>query len=163
MRRTHHTILLVGEGDGEDQLARVIRDLYLPRNCGTTLTRKNAHGFGGAGALTRAIELKSQTAYDTYAVMVDTDQHWGDAERLLATQHDIATLENHPCLEAVLLDVDGHKPSAVTAENKRVFQRRYGGPAGRDGVIRRHFTREKFDAARARIEAIDRLLRLIRR
>ena len=162
MRRTHHTILLVVEGDGEDQLARVIRDLYLPRNCGTTLQRKNAHGFGGAGTLKRAIELKSQTEYDTYAVMVDTDCHWGDAERMLAQRHGIVSLENHPCLEAVLLEIDGHAPSAATSANKASFLQRYGGPASRDGVIRRHFPREKFDAARARVVAIERLLRLIR-
>lgn len=74
MRRTHFTILLVGEGDAEDQFVRVLRDLYLPPNCGTTLHRKNARGFGGAGALKRAIALKSQTAYDSYGVMVDTDR-----------------------------------------------------------------------------------------
>lgn len=162
MRRTHYTILLVGEGDGEDQLSRVLRDLYLPRNCGTTLHRKNAHGFGGAGTLKRAIELKSQTAYDSYGVMVDTDQHWGDAERSLARRHGIATLENDPCLEALLLSLDGYIPSPVTSENKAAFLEHYGGPASREGVIRRHFPREKFDAARARIAAIDRILQFIR-
>lgn len=162
MRRTHYTILLVGEGDAEDQFARVVRDLYLPRNCGTTLTRKNAHGFGGAGALHLAIQLKSQTAYDSYGVMVDTDQHWGVREQTLAQRHDIVPLENHPCLEAVLLDVDGQSPSPVTGENKAAFLRRFGGSANRDGVIRRHFPRYKFDEARARVAAIERLLRFIR-
>jgi hypothetical protein len=56
MRRTHHTILLVCEGEAETQLARVIRDLYLPRGCGTTLQHKNAHGYGGARALKVAIQ-----------------------------------------------------------------------------------------------------------
>jgi hypothetical protein len=162
MRRTHYTVMLVCEGDAEDQCARVIRDLYLPRNCGTTLHRKNAHGHGGAGALKVAIQLRGQTEYDSYAVLVDTDQHWGDVERALARQHHITPIENAPCLEAVLLAVDSLRPYPQTRDNKAIFAERYGGPASREGVIRRHFPRGKFDEARSRVNAIEQLLRLIR-
>ena len=154
--------MLVCEGDAEDQFARVIRDLYLPRNCGTTLHRKNAHGHGGAGALHVAIQLRGQTEYDSYGVLIDTDQHWGDAERALAREHQITPIENHPCLEAVLLAVDSVGPHPRTRENKAAFLERYGGPASREGVIRRHFPRSKFDETRSRVSAIEHLLRLIR-
>ncbi|MGH8260286.1 MAG: hypothetical protein ACREUG_11400 [Steroidobacteraceae bacterium] len=162
MRRTHHTILLVCEGDAEDQLACFIRDLYLPRNCGTVLHRKNARGYGGARTLELAIGLKGTTAYDEYGVMVDTDQHWGEAERASAQQHGIVPIENHPCLEAMLLQVAGQKTRQLTQENKAAFEARFGSPAHRDGVIARHFTREMFDNARGRIASLGKLLSLIR-
>ncbi len=162
MRRTHHTILLVCEGDAEDQLARVIRDRYLPRNCGTTLARKNARGYGGARTLELAVELKNTTAYDEYGVMVDTDRHWGEAERTRAQQHGIVVIENHPCLEAMLLEIAGHRSRRQTQENKATFEAQFGSPAHREGVIERHFTREMFDNARSRIASLHKLLSLIR-
>jgi len=141
----------------------VIRDLYLPRNSGTTLHRKNARGHGGAGALGLALELQKSTEYDRYAVLVDTDRHWGDDERALATRNDIVVIEQRPCLEAVLLRIDGQTAHAQTRENKAAFRERYGDDASRDGLIGRKFTRQMFDAARSRVEALDQLLRLIRR
>lgn len=162
MLRTHHTILVVCEGDAEDQLVSVIRDLYLPRNCGTTLHRKNARGHGGAGALRLALELQETTAYDRYGLLVDTDRHWGDGERALAAQRDIVAIEQQPCIEAVLLQVDRQPAHAQTRDNKAAFRARYGDAANRDGLIRRNFTREMFDDARGHIQALDHFLRLIR-
>src|SRR5438105_8035067 len=116
MRRPHYTVMLIRQGAADDQLARVTRALYPPRNCGTTLHRKNAHGHGGAGALRVAVQLQSQTAYDSYGVLVDTDQHWTDVERALARQHHIVPIESHPCLEAVLLAVDSLRPHAQSRD-----------------------------------------------
>jgi hypothetical protein len=162
MRRTHHTIMLVCEGYAEDQLARVIHDLYLPRNCGITLQRKNARGYGGAGALDVAIQLKRQTGHDTYGILIDTNTHWGDPERARAQQAGIIVVESNPCLEAILLQVDGQRVHQLTRENKASFEALYGAPASRDGVIRRNFPRHKFDNVRLQVAAIDQLLTLIR-
>ena len=162
MLRTHHTVLVVCEGDAEDQLACVIRDLYLPRNCGTTLHRKNARGHGGAGALQLALEFQQSTAYDRYALLIDTDRHWGDDERALAAEHSIVAIENDPCIEAMLLQVDGQPVRARTRDNKAAFRARYGDDANREGIIRRNFTRQMFDNARGRIQALERFLTLIR-
>lgn len=162
MRRTHFTVLAVCEGYAEDQLACTVRDLYLARNCGTTLQRRNAHGYGGAHALEVALDLKESTEYDRYAVLVDTDRHWGEAERALAARHGIVAIEHRPCLEAMLLAVDRQPARASTRDYKAAFRERYGDDASRDGLIARHFTREMFDGARDRVEALDRLLGLIR-
>jgi hypothetical protein len=163
MRRTHYTIMLVCEGYAEDQFARVIHDLYLPRNCGTTLQRRNARGYGGAGALDVALQLQPQTGHDAYGILVDTNTHWGDPERARAQQAGIVVVENNPCLEAILLQVDGQRVHQQTRENKASFVTLYGGPASREGVIRRNFPRDKFDDARSHVAAIDQLLRFIRR
>jgi hypothetical protein len=161
MRRTHYTILLVCEGYAEHEFARVIRDLYLPRDCGTTIQPKNARR-GTPYALELAIQLRTQGHYNEYALIVDTDQHWDSAARARAQANGIVVIENAPCLEATLLKVDGQQSYQSTSDNKVAFEARYGGPPHRDGVIRRHFPRSKFDTARAHVAAIERLLTLIR-
>jgi hypothetical protein len=113
-------------------------------------------------AFEMAIQARAQGDYDAYALMVDTDQHWDDASRSRAQVNDIVVVENVPCLEATLLRVDGQNFFPATSDNKSAFKDAYGGPAHRDGVIRRHFPRTKFDTARERVAAIDRLLNLIR-
>lgn len=162
MRRTNYTIALVGEGDGDCQLVVHVRDLYLPRFCGIAVTIKNARGFGGRHALSLALELKALGAHDAYGVMVDTDRLWHDEDRQLANKAGIVTIENVPSLEATLLRIDGCAIARTTAENKRIFENRFGGPAHRAGVIRRHFDRAKIDSARSSSAALDGLLRLLR-
>ena len=162
MRRTNYTVALVGEGDGEWQLGVHVRDLYLPRHCGTAMTLKNARGFGGRHALSLALELRALGAHDAYGVVIDTDRLWDDQDRQVANKAGIVVIENDPSLEATLLRIDGCTVARTTAENKRIFADRFGGPAHRSGVIRRHFDREKIDSARSSVGPIDVLLRLLR-
>lgn len=159
--RTNTTLLLVCEGYSEVELARVVRELYLPRYCGISLKAVNRRGYGGQAALELAIQRKREAEYDRFGVLVDTDQHWTDAERELAAAHDITAIECAPCIEAMLLDVDGQRVHAQTSANKAAFERAYGGPANRQGVIERNFPRDKFDGARSRVIAVDRLLKFI--
>ena len=162
MLRSNYTISLVCEGYGECHFAYHIRDLYLPRNCGTALQVRNARGFGGQHALSLAFALQASGGHDAFGVMIDTDRHWGDAERITATEAGIVAIENNPSLEATLLKIDGYAVARTTAENKRTFEHRFGGPAHREGVIRRHFDRPKIDSARLNVEPLDTLLRLLR-
>ena len=160
--RTNLALLLVGEGDAEMELGYVMRDCYLPRGCGKSLTLRNAHGFGGARALELAIDIQKQSAYDFCGVIVDTDTDWTDAERQRARDAGIHCIENSPCLEATLLAVGGHRTHQSTRNNKAAFLREYGSPAHRAGLIGRHFGRDEFDAARARVAAIDAFLQFLR-
>jgi len=162
MRRTNYTIALVGEGDGDCQLVVHVRDLYLPRFCGIALTIKNARGFGGRHALSLALELKALDAHDAYGVMIDTDRLWGDKERRVASKTGIVAIENDPSLEATLLRIDGCATARTTAGNKRIFESRFGGPAHRAGVIKRHFDRAKIDSARSSVGPLGTLLQLLR-
>lgn len=163
LTRTNTTVLLVCEGYAEVEWVRVIRDLYLPRGCGISLRPENRRGYGGAAALTLALQRRREGDYDRVGVVVDTDQHWGDAERQMATANGITVIENTPCLEAMLLSVDGQRVHTRTADNKGDFERTYGGPANRPGVIQRHFPRIKFDDARGRILAVHQCLSLLDR
>ena len=148
-RHTRYTILFMCEGYAEHEFARVIRDLYLPRDCGTTMQPKNARR-GTPHALELAIELRAQGDYNEYALIVDTDQHWDGAARARAQANGIVVIENAPCLEATLLKVDGQNSYQSTSDNKAAFETRYGGPPHRDGVIRRHFPQSEFPIRHAR-------------
>lgn len=161
LTRTNTTVLLVCEGYAEMEWVRVIRDWYLPRGCGVSLRPENRRGYGGAAALELAIQRRREGDYDRIGVVVDTDQHWSDAERRSAIGNGITIIECTPCLEAMLLSVDGQRVHAGTADNKDSFERAYGGPAHRPGVIRRHFPRAKFDDARKRVLAVHRCLTLL--
>jgi hypothetical protein len=154
--------MAVGEGHSEDQWLACIGGIYVTRFCGVSMHRKNAYGFGGAHALEVAIDLKGSTTYDAYAVVVDTDEHWGAVERARAAAHDIVVIEHAPCLEAVLLDVAGQRPLRRTPENKRAFKEHFGDCAHRSGLLARKFDRDTIDSARTRIEPVDSLLRLIK-
>jgi hypothetical protein len=163
MRRTHWTVSLVCEGTAEHQFATTIRECYLPRNCGTTLQSQNAHGGGGKKALWMARTLQSQTEYDSYGILIDTDEHWTDADRYEARAAGIVVIENAPCLEATLLKIDGKRASTHTKENKEFFEAEYGAAAHSSNLIRRNFTKAKLDDARVSVAALDAFLRLIRR
>lgn len=163
LRRTNHTLLLVCEGYAEVELARFIRDCYLPRDCGIALSYENARGSGGAHALDLIVERQRQTVFDAYGVLIDTDSNWDDDERRRAQNAGIVCIENTPCIEATLLTVAGHKARPTSRENKQEFERLYGSPAHRPGVIARHFNVELLNAARTRVIAIDQFLRFLRR
>ena len=127
--RTNTTLLLVCEGYSEIELARVVRELYLPRYCGISLKAVNRRGYGGQAALELAIQRKHEAQYDRFGVLIDTDRHWTDAERGLAAEHDITAIECAPCIDAMLLEVDGQRVQARTSDNKTAFERAYGAPA----------------------------------
>jgi hypothetical protein len=159
--RTNTTILLVCEGYAEVEFTRVVRDIYLPRGCGTSLRPENRRGYGGAAALELAIQRRAEGAYDRYGLLIDTDQHWSDEHRQRAKTNGICVVECTPCLEAVLLSVGNQKTYPATRDNKAAFDRVYGGPPNRPGLIARHFTRQVFDDARQRVTTIDQILTFV--
>jgi hypothetical protein len=163
LQRTNRTLLLVCEGYGERELVRVMRDCYLPRDCGTALTSENARGFGGTRSLEIALQRQRESEYDAYGVLVDTDRGWSNADRQRAQAAGIVCIENEPCLEATLLAVAGARVRASTRENKDEFLAVFGSPAHRPYVIARRFDAASFDAARGRVAAIDTFLRFLGR
>ncbi len=161
-RKQRHTLLLVHEGYAEGCLLAHLRALYVSRAASVALSMKNARGRGGRHALDLALRIKRRTEYDEFAIMVDTDQDWDDAQRRRAAGHGVLVIESAPCLEAWLLRVNGHDVPASSGQIKGEFARRYGGEAHRPRIYERHFPREVLDLARARIEVLDKVLRVMR-
>jgi hypothetical protein len=162
MRIQRRTILIVHEGYAEDYLLKHLRALYVPRDSGLALSLQNARGGGGRHALDLALRVRRRTDFDEVALLVDTDQDWDETQRRRAKQSGIQAIESSPCLEAWLLRVNGYSASGSGQQIKREFERRYGGPAHDRRIYEPHFPRTALDAARAHMEVLDQLLRLMR-
>jgi hypothetical protein len=162
LRAQRHTILIVHEGYAEGCLLTHLRTIYQPRNAALALTLRNARGGGGRHALDLALRMRRRSDFDEVTIFVDTDQDWDEAQRRRANASHIDVVESSPCLEAWLLQVNGHAAQGNGDQLKRDFLRHYGGAAHNDEIYARHFPRAALDAARLRLETLDRLLRLMR-
>lgn len=55
VRRAEATVLIVGEGDTEVALLNYLKSLYNMRNCGVSVTIRNAHGHGPENVIDVAV------------------------------------------------------------------------------------------------------------
>jgi len=150
--------LAVGEGKAEMALLNHIRQLYLPRGCGTTLKVQGNIGKGGRGVLTYAIRISAGLEYDRRIALLDTDTDWDDGERARARDEGIIVIESDPCLEAWLLAVHRFHPQLSSIGFKREFLERFGAPAHDAAVYTAHFQPDRLDGARALVPTLERLL-----
>lgn len=150
--------LAVGEGKAEMELLIHIRQLYLPRGCGTTLKVRGNIGKGGRGVLTHTIRVSAGVDYDRRIAVLDTDVDWDDDERQRASAEGITVIESDPCLEAWLLAIHGVNPQLSSKAIKREFLDRFGAPAHDPAVYPRYFGRQRLDEARAVVPTLNRLL-----
>jgi hypothetical protein len=67
--------MLVCEGYAEVELVRVVRDCYLPRDCGTSLKWENSRGAGGSGALEVALRLQREGAFAEFETIYGAPAH----------------------------------------------------------------------------------------
>jgi hypothetical protein len=162
LRPQRHTILIVCEGYAEEALVRHIRALYLHRATVIALSAQNARGKGGKHVVDHALRVRNRSSYDTYAVLLDTDQDWDDEQQKRADANGIRALKSVPCLEAWLLAVNGHAARENGSLNKREFERVYGTHAHDAAVYRNHFPKDVLDRARSRIDVLEQLLTLLR-
>jgi hypothetical protein len=149
-------MLIVGEGYAEQNFLLHLRSIYTANKQGPHLTIANARGKGAANVVDSAIaRLKS---FDSAGALFDTDTDWNDAVEARARGAGIRIFAATPCIEAVLLDIGGHRAGITSIENKRLFRAQYGDDAHRDGLISRHFPRAMLDDARTRVETLSLLI-----
>jgi len=151
-------LLAVGEGDAELLLLKHLKQLYLPRGCGTTLKVQGGLGKGGKGVLDYALRASAGFAYDRRIVLLDTDTDWNDEQRRRAKSEEIVVVESDPCLEAWLLTIHGFASGSQTSNCKQEFSRRFGGPAHDPTIYERHFPKELLDSRRAVVLPLGELL-----
>jgi hypothetical protein len=77
--KAQRTLLIVGEGYHEEAFLNHVKQLYAPRGCGLSVSIKNARGKGAKHVVDWAIRQAANTAYDSVAAMLDTDQDWSPA------------------------------------------------------------------------------------
>jgi hypothetical protein len=159
-REVRRTLLIVGEGLAEETFLRHLKRVYAERGL-KTITIKNAKGKGGGHVLDYSAGQRKAADYDQIAALLDTDADWNDERRALAQRRRILVFEATPCLEALLLDIAGLKAPAATAACKRAFMQHFGQEAHSQRVYTQHLPRETLEAARRRIELLDRLIHLL--
>ncbi len=155
------SILAVGEGKAEMVLLNHVKQLYLPRGCGTTLKVKCGFGKGGKGVIDYAMSISAGADYTGRIVLLDTDDSWDDDQRDRAFQAGLAVVESTPCLEAWLLAVHGDQRERSSKDCKREFERRFGMQAHDPKVYASQFGRECLEISRKKVQALQRLLTLL--
>ncbi len=161
LRQVARTVLLVGEGDAEVQFIQHIKGLYVQRGSGVVVTVKNARGKGAGHVVDFAFRQSRNAAYDVKAALLDTDTDWNDKTRAVARKAKVHVVPCQPCLEAVLLQVQGESIAGrTTVQLKRDFLA-WSGAAASDVSVLRYFSREVLEVARSRVSVIDELCRLM--
>ncbi|RDU97276.1 RloB domain-containing protein [Trinickia dinghuensis] len=162
-REEYETLLLVGEGETEVAFLSHIKALYVERGCGLAVKVICARGKGAAHVVDVAIRQRLNAAYDTVAVLLDTDTDWGPAVAKRANEHRIQVLRSEPMFEAMMLRV--HRQSAEGRADE--LKRRFAPLVNGDGLDPRNYSTNFGDdilqMARQRELTLDHLLRLLRR
>lgn len=103
-RAASQTLLMYGEGLGEETFLKHLRGLYA-RNSGVAVTIRNGKGGNAVNIIIDA--LNTPGSFDNRIVVIDNDK--GDVEMQRARQEaknrGIQLIENTPCLEAILLAI----------------------------------------------------------
>ena len=160
-RSIRPAVLIVGEGYAESYLLHHIKSLYTSGHQGHEMTIGNARGKGAGHVVNYTIRQASRGGFTAVAALLDTDTDWTPAVQRLAASKRVTLLPSEPCLEAWLLDIVGRAKEGTSADQKRFFRNHFAEDASRQGIIERRISRADFDAARGRIDVLDRLLRFI--
>lgn len=164
-RSASRTLLMYGEGLGEEMFLKHLRGLY-SRDSGVAVTIRNGKGGTAVNIITNAVNEPG--AYDRRIVILDNDksEQEMDNARLEARQHGVEVLENSPCLEATLLTIlrPGQSFSGRTsAWCKSEFESNYLSKKKRTeiGEYGKYFPKCILDTQRKQVSELDILISLM--
>lgn len=159
--KAQRTLLIVGEGRHEEAFLNHLKQLYVPRGCGLTVTIKNARGKGALHVIEWTIRQIANADFDTVATLLDTDTGWDTKAESLAKRRKIQVLKSEPCFEAMMLRLIG-KPAVSDAHalKKQFAPYVKNEPTRRDNYTE-YFGPECLSAGRGNEPAIDALLKLL--
>ncbi|MBP7805083.1 MAG: hypothetical protein KA052_02620 [Candidatus Pacebacteria bacterium] len=103
-RSASRTLLMYGEGLGEEMFLKHLRGLY-SRDSGVAVTIRNGKGGTAPNIVTNA--ANEPGAFDRRIVILDNDKNEQEMKqaRTKAREKGVELLENSPCLEATLLAI----------------------------------------------------------
>lgn len=159
-RLAQRTVLVVGEGDGDQVLLQHFKSLYVTRGCGTEFTVRQGYGGDAAEVVKHARRAANHHGFSECVVLIDTDKGWGPSTAQLANQLGVRVILSCPCLECWLLDAAGIQSPADGRRAKQLFLENFGGGANDRSIYPSNFSRRILDEARGRIDTIDRLILL---
>jgi hypothetical protein len=159
--KAQKTLLIVGEGYHEEAFLNHVKQLYVPRGCGLSVTIRNARGKGAKHVIDWTIRQIANADYDTVAAMLDTDTDWTAAVARQAKAKKIQVLASEPCFDAVMLRLLG-KTAVGDAKTlkKQLAQFLNNDPTQRQNYAA-HFGAACLKAGRRHEPTIDALLKLM--
>lgn len=137
-----HTLLIVGEGFHDVAFLKHVKSVFISRECGLSVTIKNAGGKGARNVIKYAIRQSKNADYDDVAALFDTDQDWGDSVEKLAMDNRIKTLKSERCLEEMLLRALKLDCQGSSSALKKRLAITLEGDAGEPDSYTRCFTRD---------------------
>ena len=158
LRRVKWSVLAVGEGDAEVAFLQHLKQCYISRGCGSSLTVKQAFGKGARNVVLHAIRYSDGQDYDRCIALFDTDVDYTEEVRQMARRAKIVTIPSEPCLEGFLLKCSGDDRRRCSDEHKTEFIRRFGGRVQDVGIIPNVFDRVALEAIRDREYLIHKLI-----
>jgi len=103
-RSASRTLLMYGEGLGEEMFLKYLRGLYA-RNSGVSVIIRNGKGGNACDIVSSAMNEPGDFNRRVVILDNDKDQEEMSKARVKAKQKGIEILENCPCLEAMLLSI----------------------------------------------------------
>ncbi len=164
-RSASRTLLMYGEGLGEEMFLKYLRGLY-SRDSGVAITIRNGKGGTATNIITNAVNEPG--AFDRRIVILDNDKNEQEMNRARteAKQKGIELLENSPCLEATLLSIlrNGQSFSNKTsAWCKSEFESNYLDKKKRTelGEYGKIFSKTVLDTQRVNVSELNTLISLM--
>lgn len=158
--KAQRTLLIVGEGRDEEAFLNHLKQLYVTRGCGLSVTIKNARGKGALHVFKWTAGQIANAEYDAVASMLDTDTDWDAKTEKLAKAGKIQVLKSEPCFEAMMLRLIG-KPGIGEAHSlKRQFAPFVNNDATLSDHYALHFGSACLHEGRGKEATIDALLKL---
>ena len=158
--KAQRTLLIVGEGRHEEAFLNHLKQLYVPRGCGLSVTIKNARGKGALHVVNWTARQIANADYDVVAVLLDTDVDWNDKTEKLARTKKIQVLKSEPCFEAMMLRLLGKSAIGDAQVLKRQFAPFVNNDATQRDHYALHFNPASLHAGRNKELTIDALLKL---
>lgn len=166
-RSASRTLLMYGEGLGEEMFLKHLRGLY-SRDSGVAVTIRNGKGGTATNIITNAVNEPG--AFDRRMVILDNDKSEQEMNqaRVEARRQGVELLENSPCLEATLLAIlrPGQNFSGQTSTwCKREFESNYLDKKKRTEIAEygKIFPKAMVDTQRANVPALNTIISLMER
>ncbi len=154
-------MLIVGEGYDEVAFLNHLKQLYVPRGCGLSVTIKNARGKGALHVINWTAGQSANAEYDVVAALLDTDTDWNAKTEKLARTKRIQVLKSEPCFEAMMLRLIGKSATGDAYTLKKQF----APYVNNDATLRDHYAANFgmgcLQAGRGKEPTIDALLALL--
>lgn len=153
-------MLIVGEGRDEEAFLNHLKQLYVPRGCGLSVTIKNARGKGALHVIDWTARQIANANYDVVAALLDTDTDWNAKTEKLARAKKIQVLKSEPCFEAMMLRLIGKSAVGDAHALKKQFALLVNNDATQSENYAKHFGRDLLQARKCNERTIEELLKL---